>query len=146
MIQINTLLESNGDIFVGIYNYSFLFDFDFKFKEGLVKFDGINSTGWTIYNTSNSDLPYNSINTLLKTNSGNVFVGTDNAYNTYEWGQGLAKFDGTSNTGWTIYNIDNSDLPSNSVYSLLESSNGDICVGAKGGGLAKFDGLSLIHI
>ena len=83
--------------------------------EGLAKFDGISSTNWIIYNTSNSDLPSNTVNSLLESSNGSIFVGTK--------GGGLAKFDGTSNTDWTIYNIDNSDLPSNYINNWNQGLN-----------------------
>ena len=102
---------------------------------GLAKFDGISSTGWTIYNTSNSDLPKNNVYSLLESSSGDIFVGTTKS---------VSKFDGNSNIGWTNFNNDNSDLqiyPSENVYSLIEDDNNDIFIGTTEG-LFKFDGSS----
>jgi ligand-binding sensor domain-containing protein len=50
---------------------------------GLAKFDGVN---WTVYNTSNSGLPGNSVNAIAIDGQGNKWIGT--------YGGGLAKFDG----------------------------------------------------
>jgi len=55
---------------------------------GLAKFD---STTWTVYNTSNSGLPNNSVTSIAIDGSGNKWIGTN--------GHGLAKFDGAS---WTV--------------------------------------------
>jgi ligand-binding sensor domain-containing protein len=56
--------------------------------EGVTKFDGAN---WTTYNTSNSDLPHNSIYAITQDIDGNYWFGT---------GLGCAKFDGVN---WTAY-------------------------------------------
>ena len=117
------LLESSsGEIFVGTY-------------DGLAKFDGNSTTGWNIYNTNNSDLPNVylwdyigtsvRIITLLESSNGEIFVGTQ--------GGGLAKFDGTSSTDWTIYSTTNSGLSNNRINSLLESSNNEIFIGTRYG-------------
>jgi len=83
---------------------------------------------WTIYNTSNSGLPYDNVFCTLPDGQGNIWVGTD---------YGLGYFDGQN---WTTYRTDNSGLPHNSVRSLLLDENGDLWVGTFIGGLAKYDG------
>jgi len=84
---------------------------------------------WTIYNTSNSGLPYDNVYCTLPDGQGNLWVGTD---------YGLGYFDGQN---WTTYRTDNSDLPHNSVRSLLLDENDDLWVGTFIGGLAKYDGI-----
>ncbi len=45
---------------------------------------------------------------------------------------------------WKVYNVDNSDLPQNSVTSIALDSSGNKWIGTRDGGLAKFDGTSWI--
>jgi hypothetical protein len=84
--------------------------------------------GWTVYDTSNSGLPNNDINSIAIDGSGNKWIGTNG---------GLAKFDGVT---WTVYNVKNSGLPYNMVWSIAIDGNGSKWIGTFGGGLAKFDG------
>jgi len=89
---------------------------------------------WTIYNTSNSGMPYNGATVLAFDEQGSVWVGTG------KWfalaGGGLAKFDGES---WTVYNSANSPLPHNDHTGLAVDPEGNVWAGTEGG-LAKFDG------
>jgi len=82
---------------------------------------------WTIYNTSNSGLPYDNVFCTEPDGEGNLWVGTD---------YGLGYFDGEN---WTTFRTDNSGLPHNSVRALLLDA-GDLWVGTFIGGLAKYDG------
>ncbi len=50
---------------------------------GLIKFD---NTNWTIYNTSNSGLPNNTVTSIAIDSLGNKLIGT--------WGGGVAIFNG----------------------------------------------------
>jgi ligand-binding sensor domain-containing protein len=95
---------------------------------GLAKFDG---TNWTVYNTSNSGLPDNSVWSIVLDGAGNKWIGTN--------GGGLAKFDGTN---WIVYDTSNSGLPHNQVMSLAIDGAGNKWIGTKWDGLAKFDGTS----
>jgi ligand-binding sensor domain-containing protein len=52
-------------------------------------------------------------------------------------GSGLEKWDGTR---WTVYETQNSGLPSNSVYDVAPEPSGDVVWIATGAGLARFDG------
>lgn len=83
---------------------------------------------WTVYDTGNSDLPFNTVRVVQLDSAQNIWVGTDN---------GLAMFD---RTNWTIYNTGNSDIPSNSIKSINVDYNGDLWVGTFDDGAAKFDG------
>lgn len=71
---------------------------------GLVKFDGIH---WEVYNTSNSELPSNSVQNVTAEGANIVWMSTVN---------GLTRFDGET---WKTYNTDNSNLPSNTINSIL---------------------------
>jgi ligand-binding sensor domain-containing protein len=96
---------------------------------GLAKFDG---TNWTIYNSSNSGLPNNSVLSIAIDGDGNKWIGT------YEGG--FVKFDGTN---WITYNISNSGLPDNTVVSIAIDGNGNKWIGTYYG-LTKFDGTKWI--
>lgn len=85
--------------------------------------------GWTVFDTSNSGLPSNRVNSIVIDAGGNEWIGT--------LGGGLAKFDGTN---WTVYNTSNSGLPGNGVWSIAIDAGGNKWIGTLGGGLVKFDG------
>ncbi len=78
---------------------------------GLVKFD---NTNWTIYDSSNTGFPNNSISEIAIDKVGNKWVGIHNG--------GVAKFDGTN---WTIYNSINSDLPDNDISAIAIDALGN---------------------
>lgn len=90
---------------------------------------------WTVYNTTNSGLPYNGVSGLAIDKQGNIWAGTG------RWfafaGGGLAKYDGQN---WTVYNTANSQLPSNDHTGLSVDAQGNIWIGTEGGTLMKFDG------
>ena len=93
------------------------------FHGGLVKYDGLN---WTVYDTSNSNIPTNHLNCIAIDNYKNKWIGTI--------GEGLVKFDGTD---WTIYNTSNSGIPNNYVGCIAIDDSGNIWLGSEG--LVKFD-------
>lgn len=79
----------------------------------------------TIYNTGNSDLPYNKINCLEIDIEGRLWIGSEN---------GLSVFNQNTNN-WFNFNASNSDggLPSNSIKSLAASSQQDLYIGTNQG-------------
>jgi len=89
---------------------------------------------WTIYDTSNSGMPYNGATMLAFDEKGSVWIGTGRWFSLA--GGGLAKFDGES---WVVYNTSNSPLPSNDHFGLAVDTQGNVWAGTEGG-LAKFDG------
>ena len=89
---------------------------------------------WTVYNTANSELPYNGIVQLAIDGEGKLWIGTGR-WNAWAGG-GLAKFDGEN---WTVYNTANSGLPHNDHTGLSIDPQGNIW-SATEGGLVKFDG------
>jgi|GEM_PF-2073354 len=71
----------------------------------LIKFDDFD---WQVY-----DLPMETLITSIALQDDSiVWLGTD---------YGLLSF---SNSRWTIFNIENSDLPSNEIYSVVNDENG----------------------
>jgi hypothetical protein len=94
---------------------------------GLAKFDGVN---WSVYNTSNSGLPDNDVETIAIDEKGNIWIGTG-----IICCGGLAKFDGTN---WTVYNTLNSNLPYDWVSTILIDKQGNKWIGTSGGGLAVY--------
>jgi len=79
--------------------------------------------------TTDHGLPQNSVNAILQTHDGYLWIGT------YE---GLARFDGVS---FRVFNKSNTrELRSNSVAKIMEDSRGSLWVAFRGrGGLAQFD-------
>jgi ligand-binding sensor domain-containing protein len=95
---------------------------------------------WTTYNTNNSELPSNEILSLALDTNGHVWIGTFGEYDYEEsiWtGGGLAKFDGSN---WTVYDPNNSDIPSNQLNSLVFDVYGNLWIGSNWGGITKYDG------
>jgi ligand-binding sensor domain-containing protein len=101
---------------------------------GLVRFD---DTIYTTYDTSNSPIPNNWIQSLAVDSSNNLLVGTEGVF--YEGLSGwVLKFDGTN---WTIYNPSNSGLPWNlGIWALAVDETNRIWIGAYWAGMAMFDG------
>jgi len=83
---------------------------------------------WTVYNTTNSGLPDNTVREIAIDASGNKWIGTND---------GLAEFDGTN---WTVYDTTNSGLPDNYVEAIAIDASGNKWIGTYDGGLAEFDG------
>ena len=80
--------------------------------QGLVRYDNFS---WEVFTTSNSVITGNGITALTIDNKKNKWVGV------YNWnsnsGGGLIKIDST-NTQWTVFTINNSQLPSNNIRSI----------------------------
>lgn len=81
---------------------------------------------WKNWNTSNSNLITNAINSIAIDANNNVWLATN---------LGVTKFDGTN---WTNYNSINSPIPNNVCYSIATEGN-IIWIGSVWG-LVKFDG------
>ncbi len=73
-------------------------------------------------------IPDNFIVCLAKDLVGNIWAGT--------YLGGIAKYDGTN---WKVYNISNSGLPSNTIYSIGVDKLGNKWIGTMAG-VVKFDG------
>lgn len=84
---------------------------------------------FTVYNESNSGLPYNTVRCVcVNPFTNDVWAGTD---------FGLAKFDGTN---WTVFNTLNSGLTDNQIRAVETDDAGNIWAGTLSAGLFKFDG------
>ncbi len=105
---------------------------------GLVRFDR-DTDQWTVYDTRNSGLPFDEVTALIQASDGAVWVGTGGIWAAPPgFFGGLARFDYDANQ-WTVYNTDNSELPSISVEALFQTSDGTLWIGTYNGGLARFD-------
>lgn len=82
------------------------------------------TTQWLVYNTENSDLVSNSLNTVaINTDVSNVmWVGTDD----------LGVMD-LSHTPWVNYNFNNSVIPMNFVSKVVIGYDGNVIVGTRMG-------------
>lgn len=81
----------------------------------------------------NEGLSNNSINAVLQTRDGFLWIATKD---------GLNRYDGQNFKVFKKIFADSTSLPENYVMSLLECSNGILWVGTWGGGLQKFDRIS----
>lgn len=84
----------------------------------LYKYNDIENT-WTKYNTSNSALTGNSITNIHIDKRRNKWISVYN--NNTSSGGGLIKLD--SLNIWTVYTKTNSNIPSNTIYSLASDPN-----------------------
>ncbi len=84
---------------------------------------------WSLINSDNSNLPNQTIKSIVVDQEGALWVGT------YMGGIGVLKDD-----KWTIYNTSNSELPHNYVNAIAVDKNNVKWIGTDGGGLARFDG------
>jgi len=99
----------------------------FGTTDGLLKFDGINPT---LYSLSHLGFIGNWINSIAIDRNGNKWLGTFD---------GLVKF--AVDTSWTWYNKSNSGIISHGVVSIAEDNMGNMWIGT-GKGLVKFDGIN----
>jgi len=83
---------------------------------------------WTVFNTDNSQLPYNAISTLVKDGQNGLWIGALGMVSVKErTGGGLAHL--THDNQWTIFTIENSLLPSNNIETLLLDGRGGLWIG-----------------
>lgn len=78
--------------------------------------------------TTDDGLPQNSVNTILQTRDGYLWLGTQ---------EGLARFDGHV---FRVFTRHNSELQHNVITVLHEDQAGRLWVGTQGGGLSRWDG------
>ena len=101
---------------------------------------------WIIYDTVNSELPANWINSIVVDNDGNVWIGAGSF-----GGGGIAKIvpPSSKNTHghasrvipkWTVFYASNSGLPENYVRSVAIDKKGNLWAGTEYSGIAMFDG------
>lgn len=102
---------------------------------GVVKYDG---TDWIVYNKSNFGLPCDTISIVAIDHLNNKWFGITPKYEMnqgYKRG-GILCFNDTT---WTLYNSENSLLPSNYITALAIEESGVKWIGTYAG-LAKLDG------
>ncbi len=82
---------------------------------------------WRVFNTQNSGLPDNQIQSIAVGNQDAVWIAT---------AKGLSRFDGK---GWTTYDPSNSGLPDSYVQCVQPDKQGNVWVGTMKG-VSSFDG------
>jgi ligand-binding sensor domain-containing protein len=87
----------------------------------------IAQNAWTIYNSSNSLLPDNTVRSLAIDHNNTKWIGTD--YGLVAW----------HDTTWQVYQTTNSDLPDNSIRAIYVDKQNNKWIGTFNGGVAKFD-------
>ncbi|MGZ3866716.1 MAG: two-component regulator propeller domain-containing protein [Bacteroidia bacterium] len=100
-----------------------------SYKIGVLRFD---DTNWSVFDTSNSPLPYPFQGALTSDTSGNLWVATSR--------NGIMKYDGVN---WTIFNTSNSGLPS--IYVSAIYADGNIIWISTNVGISKFDGVNWVN-
>lgn len=117
--DIYSILEDNdGNILVG--------------QQGALSIFNVNDRSWT---TPPNSYPYSLaflVSSIVQTDDGAIFTASHGTV-----GSGLVKYDGQ---GWVHYTMNNSDLPQDNIFSLVEDQAGDIYM-ATFNGLAKFNGI-----
>ncbi|MGE5430017.1 MAG: two-component regulator propeller domain-containing protein [Syntrophomonadaceae bacterium] len=99
----------------------------------LMKYDGY---AWAVYNKP--PLSGNSITAIYIDKKDNIWIGLGKSYSeSNDSSYGLAMFDGIN---WTIYNKNNSGLPSNYVTAITGDTYGNIWIGTYDKSYVKFDG------
>jgi ligand-binding sensor domain-containing protein len=96
---------------------------------GLIFID-ISSNSLHIFQTKNSGLPDNVINTVRHDLHNHIWLGT--------WNQGIVRFD-PEKTLWNNYNLNNSPLTDNFVQYLTSSNDGNIWIATRKNGLLRLD-------
>ena len=88
-------------------------------KRGLVKF---NVENWQYWDKTNSNIPTNWVNTIAIDENDDVWFACrdEGGVMGIEYGGGLTKFDGTN---MQTYNISNSGLLSNTIFSVIDGGN-----------------------
>ena len=103
---------------------------------GLPTLSKAQRSNWTVYNTSNSDLPDSRVNTIAVDKDGSTWIGTQDG--------GIAKL--SKDSTWTVWKRQQEGVsegpPSSLVNSIAIDMNGNIWIGCGtlSGGLTKFDG------
>ena len=89
-------------------------------------------TAWQFYRTSNSDIPFNSVEALAEVEPGVLWVGTAPPA---EVGGVLAAFDGET---WTTYTTRNSGYSGAEPLSFAEDARGRWWIGTRTAGVEIF--------
>ena len=95
-------------------------------NSGMAKFQG---GVWSVYNTSNSDLPFDQISDIRFRSDGIMWVNSK--------GNGLVEFNGDT---WTTYDDSNSGLPSTQIEDIEIAPDGDLWIGISSDEFIRYDG------
>jgi hypothetical protein len=96
---------------------------------GLIRFD---DETWTVFNTENSIIPDNNINSVAIDDFGVLWICTNYGV--------VKKYEDT----WTLFNTSNSNLPDNKVLSVTTDGI-NTCFGTKDKGMVIFDGINWVN-
>lgn len=89
----------------------------------------VNSDGLIVYNTQNSGLPDNQINTIYIDKNDTKWIGTES--------NGLVAFDGEK---WYQHHLNNSGIGSNTIMDILIDSSGNIWAATYFNGISVYNG------
>ena len=105
------------------------FDFDSEnnlwvatLSMGLLKFDG---QTWYSYDTSNSEIPTNTVGSIGIDNNDKIWIGPANDYDSYNKNR-VASFDGTQ---WKIYDSEECLVEESFVYDIIADHQNNIWCG-----------------
>jgi subtilisin family serine protease len=118
---------------VGIETATFEVEFSRPMETELItalSFQTVLNNSWSVYDTSNSGLPNQTVFTIATDPNDSHWFGT---------GDGATYFDGDN---WTVYNTSNSGLPGDYVYALTSDANDSHWFGTWDGGVAHYDGIN----
>ena len=96
----------------------------------------INRLSWSVLDTSNSGLPSDIVNDLIRLSDGRMLAATEIGVAFWQ-----AAGDDELQDQWQVLTTANSDLPHRRVLSLLETPEGDLWFGTAAG-LARYNGQS----
>ena len=88
-------------------------------------------TGWKNYNTSNSGILNDNVNSILVDDNNNKWIGTQD---------GIYMYNGSN---WIVYNTSNSGLPSNDIRFIKQDAEKKLWF-ATNQGICKYDGKNWI--
>ncbi|MDM8564186.1 two-component regulator propeller domain-containing protein [Candidatus Halobeggiatoa sp. HSG11] len=117
--------DNNGGVWIGTTSDEYYTDSWSHFGLVHIKANGTLTT----FNSTNSELPYNEVKSLISDQQGGIWAGSNN--------QGLIHLDVDGNA--TIFNAFNSQLPEDQVNFLLSDEKNGLWVGTKTSGLVHFD-------
>jgi ligand-binding sensor domain-containing protein len=100
-------------------------------KNGLIYLDmnKNNAYEWWRYTAEDSELPHNTVYTILEDNDSGFWMGTR--------GGGIAHLK-VASMEWRIFNTENSELPSNDIWAIIGDGNDGLWIGT-GDGLAHLN-------